>query len=179
MHALSRYFGLLPLFLIVGVAHGATSGAGNPLLHEWKGPYGGVPPFDQVKVEDFKPALLAAMSEHLVEIDAIANRKDPATFENTIVALERSGQKLQRVQTIYSVWASSLKSDAFQAVEKEMAPVLAAHGDTITQNAKLFARVAAIYDSPDKSKLTPEQQRLVWSYWQDFMLNGARLSPAD
>ena len=179
MYRLSRCFGLLPLFLIVGVAHGAASGAGNPLLAEWKGPYGGVPPFDQVKVEDFKPALTAAMAEHLTEIDAIANRKEPATFENTIVALERSGRKLDRVQTIYGVWSSSLKTDAFQAVEKEMAPLLTAHRDAVIQNAKLFARIAAIYDSPAKAKLTPEQQRLVWSYWQDFTLNGARLSPED
>jgi len=179
MLALSRYFGMLPLLLIVGAAEAATSGAGNPLLPAWRGPYGGVPPFDQVKIEDFKPALLAAMAEHLAEIEAIANRNEPATFENTIVALERTGRKLDRVSTLYGVWAGNLNTEAFHSVESEMAPILAAHRDTITQNAKLFARIAAVYDSPEKAKLTPEQQRVVWSYWQEFMLGGARLSPAD
>ncbi|MCV4796161.1 hypothetical protein OFB84_30005, partial [Escherichia coli] len=73
----------------------------NPLLAEWKGPYGGVPPFDRVKVEDFKPALEIAMAENLEEIRRIAENPDAPTFENTIVALERSGQKLNRVLTIF------------------------------------------------------------------------------
>src|SRR5215203_7015855 len=79
----------------------AGAPAGNPLLEKWVGPYGGVPPFDKVKIEDFKPALEAAMAENLAEIDKIANQTSTPTFENTIVELERSGETLNHVQTIF------------------------------------------------------------------------------
>ena len=82
----------IALVLVCSLAFAAAPTTSNPLLREWTGPYGGVPPFDQVKVEEFKPALLAAMEQHLEEVDAIANRKDAPTFDNTIAALERSGQ---------------------------------------------------------------------------------------
>ncbi|MFH4247062.1 hypothetical protein WAI89_20115, partial [Acinetobacter baumannii] len=90
------------------------------------GPYGGVPPFDRVKVEDFKPALEIAMAENLEEIRRIPENPDAPTFENTIVALERSGQKLNRVLTIFGIWGSNLSSPDFQKVEEEMSPKLAA-----------------------------------------------------
>ena len=101
----------------------------NPLLPEWEGPYGGVPPFDRVHVADFKPALEAGMAENLADVDRIA--KDPAapTFENTIVALERSGQTLDRVQTIYGVFGSTMNGPEFQVVQREMAPRLSAFYD--------------------------------------------------
>src|SRR4029450_12685734 len=94
--------------------------AGNPLLAPWTGPYGGVPPFDQVKVELFRPALQAGMDEQLREADAIANAPAPPTFENTIVAMERGGRALDRVQTVYQVYAGTMSSPDFQAVEREM-----------------------------------------------------------
>ncbi|HEY3102610.1 MAG TPA: M3 family metallopeptidase [Pyrinomonadaceae bacterium] len=147
----------------------------NPLLAEWTGPYGGVPRFDLVKVELFKPALEAAMTENLAEVDKIA--KDPAapTFENTMVAMEKAGQILDRVGTIYNVWQSTMSSPDFQAVQREMAPKLAAFGDKITQNEALFKRIEAVYNSPNKKKLTPEQQRLVWLYYTNFVRSGAKL----
>ena len=156
-----------------------TSSSDNPLLKEWTGPYGGVPPFDQVKVEQFKPALMTAMAQNLKEIDAIANSTEAPTFDNTIVALERSGRPLARVTTIYGVWSGNLNTKEFAAVETEMEPLLAAHNDRIVQNARLFARIAAVYDSPTKSSLTPEQQRLVWVDWKNFTFQGAKLNPAD
>jgi peptidyl-dipeptidase Dcp len=165
--------------LACGVALAAAPPSSNPLLNEWKGPYGGVPPFDQIKVEQFRPALLAAMQRNLEEINAIANRTDPPTFDNTIVELERSGRALQRVQAIYGVWTGSLSNKTMQAVETEMEPLLSAHNDKITQNAKLYARIEAVYNSPTLSSLTPEQQRLVWLYWKNFTFRGAKLSPAD
>jgi len=128
----------------------------NPLLSEWTGPYGGLPPFDQVKVEYFKPALEAAMAENLTEIDKIANDSAPPTFENTIVALEKAGQTLDRVGTIYNVWQSTMSSPDFQVVQREMAPKLAAFSDKITQNEKLFKRIEAVYDARETSNLTPE-----------------------
>ncbi|HEX7313907.1 MAG TPA: M3 family metallopeptidase [Pyrinomonadaceae bacterium] len=156
----------------------ANSPADNVLLAEWKGPQGGTPPFDRVQVAQFKPALEAGMAENLAEIDKIA--KDPAapTFENTIAALERTGSKLDRVTTVYGVWSSTMNSPDFQGIQREMAPRLAAFGDKITQNEALFKRIEAVYNSPDKKKWTPEQQRLAWLYYTNFVRSGAKLDAA-
>jgi peptidyl-dipeptidase Dcp len=150
----------------------------NPLLQKWTGPYGGVPPFDQVKVEHFKPALEAAMAEQLAEIDRIANDKSPPTFENTIAALERSGRTLDRVGNIYGVFSGTMGTPAFQDVEREMEPKIAAFRDQIIQNEKLFARIAAVYQARERSRLTPEQQRLVWDKYTNFVNRGALLDAA-
>ncbi len=147
----------------------------NPLLSEWSGPFGGVPPFDQVKIEYFKPALEAAMAEKLADIDKIAKDQAAPTFDNTIVALEKAGQTLDRVSTIYGVWAGTMSSPEFQVVQREMAPKLAAFNDQITQNEALFKRIETVYNSPEKKKLTPEQQRLAWLYYTNFVRSGAKL----
>jgi peptidyl-dipeptidase Dcp len=149
----------------------------NPLLREWTGRYGGYPPFDQVKVADFKPALETAMAQTLREVEAIANNPAPPTFQNTVVALERSGAALNRAGRIYGIWRSNLSTPEFQKVQDEMDPKLAAFQDKVTQNAKLFARIEAVYNSPAKAKLTPEQQRLVWFYWNNSVRAGAKLDP--
>ena len=128
----------------------------NPLLRPWTGPYGGVPAFDKVAVADFEPALEAAMNANLAEIDKIATSSAPATFANTVKAMERAGRPLQRVTAVYGVWSSTMNSPEFQAVERKMAPRLAAFSDKITQNAALFRRIEAIYNAPDKATtLTP------------------------
>ena len=88
----------------------AFAADGAPLLAPWTGPYGGVPPFDKVKVADFAPALDAAMAQELAEVEAIANRREPATFENTIAALERAGAALDRVVMAYGVWGGTLST---------------------------------------------------------------------
>ena len=150
----------------------------NPLLQPWTGPYGGVPPFDKVKVEHFKPALEAAMAENLAEIDRIAKDPAPPTFENTIAAMERSGRTLDRVGTVYGIWSSSMNSPEFQPVEREMAPKLAAFSDQITQNAALFRRIETVYNAPEKAQLTSEQQRLTWLAYTNFVRAGARLDDA-
>ena len=147
----------------------------NPLLAEWSGPYGGVPPFDQVKIEYFKPALEAGMAENLADIDKIAKDSAAPTFENTIVALEKAGQTFDRVGTIYNVWQSTMSSPKFQIVQREMAPRLAAFNDQITQNEALFKRIETVYNSPEKKKWTPEQQRLAWLYYTNFVRSGAKL----
>ncbi|HLL73675.1 MAG TPA: M3 family metallopeptidase [Pyrinomonadaceae bacterium] len=147
----------------------------NPLLAKWEGPYGGVPPFDRVRVEHFKPALEAAMAENLSEIEKIANDPAPPTFENTIAAGERAGRTLNRVSTVYGIWSSTMNTPEFRTVEREMAPRLAAFNDKITQNEALFRRIEAVYNSPDKAKLTPEQQRLAWLYHTNFVRSGAKL----
>jgi peptidyl-dipeptidase Dcp len=153
----------------------ANSPADNILLAEWAGPHGGTPPFDRVQVALFKPALEAAMAENLAEVDKIAADKSAPTFENTIAALERTGGKRDRVTTVYGIWSGNMNSPEFQAVQREMAPRLAAFGDKITQNEALFKRIEAVYNSPDKKKLTPEQQRLTWLYYTNFVRSGAML----
>jgi peptidyl-dipeptidase Dcp len=150
----------------------------NPLLQKWTGPYGGVPPFAEVKVPHFAPALEAAMAEQLAYVERIANDPAPPTFENTLAAMERSGRALERVVSVYGVWSSTLSTPEFQAVEREMAPKLAAFSDRITQNEKLFARIAAVYAAREGSGLTPEQQRLAWLYHTNFVRAGAKLDPA-
>jgi peptidyl-dipeptidase Dcp len=163
-----------------GAAHATEMKAEstNPLLAPWTGPYGGVPPFDQARVEHLQPALEAGMAEQLGEVERIAANPEPATFENTIAAMERTGRKLDRVSTIYGIYASTLNDDAVQAVEREMAPKLAAFSDQITQNEALFKRIAAVYEAREKSGLTPEQQRLTWLYFTNFVRAGAKLDAA-
>src|ERR1041385_2770157 len=147
----------------------------NPLLAKWEGPYGGVPPFDRVQIPLFKPALEAAMTEHLPETEKIANDPAPPNFENTIAARERAGSSLDRVGTLYGVWSATMDSPEFQVVQREMAPRLAAFTDQINQNEALFKRIETVYNSPTKAKLTPEQQRLTWLYYTNFVRAGARL----
>jgi peptidyl-dipeptidase Dcp len=164
-------------------AQTSTAGAGaqakpNPLLAEWTGPHGGVPPFDQVQVAHFKPALEAGMAEQLAEVDKIARDPSAPTFDNTIAALERAGQTLDRVTTVYGVWGSTMNTPDFQAVQREMAPRLAAFSDKISQNEALFKRIEAVYNSPGKAKLSPEQQRLAWLYHTNFVRAGAKLDAA-
>jgi peptidyl-dipeptidase Dcp len=147
----------------------------NPLLAEWSGPYGGVPPFDQVQVPLIGPALEAAMAEKLAEIDRIAEQSAEPTFENTIEAMERSGASLDRVLAVYSVWSGNMNTPAFQEVERDMAPKLAAFSDKIIQNSALFRRIEAVYMSAARDQLSPEQQRLAWLYHTNFVRAGARL----
>jgi len=179
---------LKSMIAATGVAAAVTAGAvqaaeppateGNPLLAPWSGPYGGVPPFDQAKVEQLKPGLEAGMAEELAEIERITSNPDAATFENTLAAMERSGRTLDRVGTVYGIFSSTLNDEAVQAVEREMAPKLAAFSDQITQNEKLFARIAAVYGTRADSGLTPEQQRLAWLYYTNFVRAGAELDAA-
>jgi peptidyl-dipeptidase Dcp len=147
----------------------------NPLIPKWTGPYGGVPPFDRVKVEHFKPALEAAMAEHLEEVERIAADPAAPTFENTIAALERAGRALDRVGAVYNVFASTVRTPEFQEVEREMEPRLAGHRDKIVQNSRLFKRIAAVYEGPERARLDAEQQRLAWDKYTDFVRTGARL----
>ena len=155
----------------------AESTAANPLLDKWEGPYGGIPPFDKVKVSDFKPALEEAMDQNLGEILLISANKAAPTFENTITEMERAGRTLARLRTIYGIWGGNMSSPEFQVVEREMAPKFSAMSDKITQNEALFKRIETVYNSPEKAKLTPEQQRLTWLQYTNFVRAGARLNP--
>src|SRR6185503_16434214 len=138
-----------------------------------------LPRFDLIKDGDFKPALEQGMAEQLKEVDAIANNSEAPTFENTIVALERSGQLLNRVEAIFSNLAAANTNPAMQALEKEMAPKQAAHSDAIYLNPKLFARVDELYKEGKKLGLTHESAWLLERYHRDFVRAGAQLSAED
>ncbi|WP_269714601.1 M3 family metallopeptidase [Caulobacter sp. NIBR2454] len=150
----------------------------NPLTQPWTGPYGGVPAFDKAKVSDVKTALEIGMAENLKEIDAITANTAAPTFENTIVPLEDAGRTLSDVFTYWGIWGGNMSTPEFRAVQQEMSPVLAGFNDKINQNVALFKRVEAVYNSPDKAKLTPEQQRVTWLYYTNFVRSGAKLDMA-
>ncbi len=171
---------LLPLFLLAACQSGPTVDSAaahpdHPLLAPWTGPYGGVPAFDRMDLAALRPAIEAGMAEHLAEIEAIANSDSAPTFENTIVAMERAGESLDRVMTYYGIWSSNLSSPEFRTIQGEMAPALAAHRSKITQNAALFARIRAVKESPSVADLPQDAQRLVDLVYKSFAKNGATL----
>ncbi|MBV8657830.1 MAG: M3 family metallopeptidase [Burkholderiales bacterium] len=137
------------------------------------------PPFDQIKDEDYKPAFEEGMRQQMVEIEAIANNPKPATFDNTIIALEKSGQLLNRVSSIFGNLSGANTNDTFEALDRELSPKLAAHSDAIRLNAKLYARIKSLYDKRDKLHLDAESKYLLERYHTDFVRAGAKLSAAD
>jgi peptidyl-dipeptidase Dcp len=137
------------------------------------------PAFDKIKDEHFLPAYAAGMREQLREMDGIANNPKPATFDNTIVAMERSGQLLTRVATTFSNLQGANTNDKLDEIDREMSPKLAAHNDAIFLNEKLFQRVKTLYDKRAKLGLDAESAYLLERYNKDFVRAGARLSAAD
>jgi len=150
----------------------------NVLLQPWTGPYGGLPAFDRMSLTDLKPALEQGMEANLAEIEAIANNPEPPTFENTIVAMERSGNDLGRVYSYYGIWSSNVSSPEFREIQAEMAPKLSEFNSKITQNEKLFARIKAVYEASKKDPLPADQQRVVDLTYTSFAMNGAELDEA-
>jgi peptidyl-dipeptidase Dcp len=147
----------------------------NPLLQPWDGPYGGVPPFGEVELAHFEPALQRAMAGCLKELDRIGKQKEPATFENTIAAMERAMLPLRRARAVYGVWSGAKQTPEFQKLQRKMAPQLAAFQDKVTQNEPLFGRIQKIYESRKEAGLNPEQERLVGEIYRDFVRSGAKL----
>jgi peptidyl-dipeptidase Dcp len=152
--------------------------ADNPLLTESSLPYH-VPPFDKIKDEHFAPAIEAGMREQLKEVEVVANDSEKPTFDNTIVALERTGRLLDRAQRTFSNLNACNTNPTLQKIDKEMAPKLAAHRDEIFLNPKLFARVQQLYDNRDNLGLDPESAYLLERYYKDFVRAGAKLSDTD
>ena len=150
----------------------------NPLLVESTLPYH-APPFDKIKDEHFVPAIEAGMREELKEVDAIAASPEKPTFDNTIVALERTGRLLDRAERIFSNLNSADTNPTRQKIDTEMAPKLSAHRDAIFLNPKLFARIHELYDNRDKLGLDPESAYLLERYYKDFVRAGAKLSEPD
>jgi peptidyl-dipeptidase Dcp len=146
----------------------------NPLLQQWETPFQ-LPPFEQILAEHFAPAFGAAMAEHCAEIAAIADSAAEPSFENTIAAFDRSGRRLARAEHVFFNLTSSETSPALQAVERDVAPKLAAHESAIYLNSALFARIDALHARRDALGLDAEQRRLLERIHLDFVLAGARL----
>jgi peptidyl-dipeptidase Dcp len=151
-----------------------TADTANPFLTEYTTPFG-VPPFDRITIDDYKPAILQGMDEQKKEVDAIVNETAEPDFENTIVALDQSGQLLSKVYTVFSGQNSANTSDEMQALSRELSPLMSAHRDDISLNPKLFARVKAIYDKRGELNLTKEQAKLLEETYKDFVRGGANL----
>lgn len=159
-----------------GVAN--TQDENNPLLTTYDTPFQ-VPPFDKIKDEHFRPAFKAALEQHNQEIDVIVNDPEEATFENTIVALENAGSTLGNISRVFFNLNSANTNDSIQAIAKDMAPVLSAHGDEISLNEKLFERVKKVYDNRNSLQLSAEDAKLLEETYKGFVRAGANLSESD
>ena len=164
------------LAALIAVTPGvAPSAPANPLMQPSTLPFG-APPFDKITDADYQPAIEAGMAQQLKEIDAIANNPAKPTFENTLVAMEKSGQLLQRARQAFSVVVQTNSDPTLLQVRKTIAPEMAAHQDAIYLNEKLFARVQAVYNQLPHLKLDPESRQLVKNYYKRFVHAGAKLS---
>jgi peptidyl-dipeptidase Dcp len=164
--------------LAVAGAANAALPASNPFAQESRLPLN-YPAFDKIKNADYGPAYEEGMKEQAAEIAKIANNKAAPTFENTIVAMERSGRLLDRVSSVFGNLSGANTNDDFEALNRELAPKLSAHSDAIRLNEKLYARIKTLYDKRDKLKLDQESKRLLERYHTDFVRAGAKLSAAD
>jgi peptidyl-dipeptidase Dcp len=147
----------------------------NPLLAEWTGPYGGVPDFDKMDVALIEDAMDQGIARHLEELDAIGANTDDPSFENTILAMERSGKAIDRVWTYWGILSSNMSTPEFRAIQESMAPRLADYRSKILQNQALFDRIRAVYQGDDYQTLDTQQQRLVWLIYDSFASEGATL----
>ena len=154
---------------------GKVDAVANPFFTAYQTPFG-VPPFDQIQFADYKPALLKGMEEQKAEIEAIVQNPDAPTFENTIVALDRSGQLLSRASAVFFGESSINTTDEIQALEQELSPLFSQHSDDINLNPQLFARVKAVYEKRADLGLNPEQMKLLEETYKRFERGGANLS---
>ncbi len=161
-----------------GYAAESDFGPSNPFYAESTLPFH-APPFDKIKDTDYQPAIEAGMAQQREEINAIANDPAPPTFENTIVAMEKTGRLFDRAMSTFGAVTGANLNPVLQEVQKVEAPKLAAHSDAIFLDAKLFQRVKAIYDTRNSLKLDAESLRLVEYYYKKFVHSGANLSEAD
>lgn len=148
----------------------------NPFFTEYSTPFG-VPPFEDIKIEHYKPAFLKAMEEEKAEIQAICDNAEQPTFENTIVAYDQSGALMRKVRSVFYGQASANTSNELDDLSKEMSPLFSKHSDDIRLNPQLFARIKAVYDKKDELGLDKEQMKLLEETYKSFVRGGANLSP--
>ena len=156
----------------------ATVTEANPFFAESTLPFN-YPPFDRIDDSLYLPAFEHGMDEQLAEVEAIAAAAEAPTFENTLVALERSGRVLERVSQVFFNLNSADTNDTLDAIRSEIAPKLSAHSDRILLNGALFERVRALRERRDELGLDDESRRLVEEYYKDFVRAGAELPEAD
>jgi peptidyl-dipeptidase Dcp len=166
------------LLTLVVLTTGCSVKPGNPLLQEWDTPFK-TPPFDEIEDEHFMPALLEAMESEKAEVEAIADNDREPTFENTIEALEKSGQLLDRVSRVFSCLNGANTNDQLQSISKKVAPLRAKHNDDINLNEELFARIEQIYQEKEGLGLTAEQDTVLENYYLRFVRSGAKLNDQD
>ncbi len=147
----------------------------NPFLTEYTTPFQ-VPPFDQIKTEHYMPAFEAGIKEQQAEIEKIANNTEPATFENTILPFDKSGEILDRVSNVFFNLNECLTNDEMNAIAEQVLPMLSKHGDAITMNPKLFERIDYVYQHRNEMGLDDQQIRVVEKYHKDFIRSGAGLN---
>ena len=152
----------------------AATGGDNPFFNDWIGPFG-VPEFSRVRPEHFMPAYDRAFATHMAEVEAIANDPASPTFENTIVAYERAGRMLQRVDDVFANLVGTDSTEELLKIEADISPVSAAHWNKIRMNEGLFRRIDALYRERDGIGLTPEQQRVLERHHTTFRRSGAGL----
>ena len=170
------FFAACAAAMMCGCSGGDTA-VDNPFLAEWDTPFG-VPPFEQIKPEHYKPAFTQGMEEQKAEIEAIVNNTEDATFENTIVALDQSGALLNKVSYVFFGQTNANTNDELQAINAEISPLLTQHGDDISMNPALFARVKAVYENKNNAGLDKEQMKLLEETYKDFVRGGANLDSA-
>jgi peptidyl-dipeptidase Dcp len=156
----------------------ATDITANPFYKDSTLPFG-APDFSKIKDSDYVPAMTEGMRLQMQEVDKIANNPAAPTFDNTIVAMEKTGAMLTRVMNVFSLLAGADTNPTLEKISEDMAPKFAAHQDAIYLNAKLFARIQSLYNQREQLKLDPESARLLEVDYQQFVLNGAQLSKAD
>ena len=171
-------FAVLPAEADAQAASANAAVPNNPLLTPWSGPYEGVPPWDKVKPELFPSAFPFAIAELEREAAAIANNPQAPTFANTIEAMEKSGQRMDQVGSVFAVMTDNMSSPAYQALDKEWSPKLSAVYDKITLDPKLFARIETLYNNRASLGLDAKQTRLLTRTYDGFVRRGAKLSPA-
>jgi peptidyl-dipeptidase Dcp len=154
-----------------------TGEPANPLLATWAASHD-TPPFAAIRPEHFRPAFDRAMADHMAEVEAMAGAPESPSFENTIAALERSGQPLTRVSAVFRALAGAHTNDALMAIERDMAPLLAAHRNRIHLHDGLYARIKALWDRRAALGLSPEQARVLERYAVTFRRAGAGLPEA-
>ena len=165
----------LATLLVVGCKNKEPETMENPFFVEWNTPYN-IPDFSRIKTEHYMPAFEEGMKRQKAEVDFIVDNPDAPTFENTILAYEYSGQLLRDVSSVFFNLSECENSDEMESIAEKVTPMLSAHGDDIALNAKLFARIKAVYDQREFLNLNPEQMRLVEKHYEDFVRNGANVA---
>jgi len=172
------FISLLAMTMLVTGCQQPQPKSDNPFFEAYDTPHQ-TPPFDKITTDHYMPAFTKGMEEQKAEIEAIVKNQEEPTFENTILPFDRSGELLDKVSYVFYNLKGTENNDQFQAIAREVTPLMSKHGDEISMNMDLFKRVKAVYTNRESSGLNPSQIRVVEKYYQDFVRNGADLSVED